>query len=354
VTVGWLTGDSPTDTVYAPTATGQIRACGTTLDVITPDLEWYNHNDYDGAAGGGYLLPVTVEFWSNATDLRVYTFNYQQADVWVLVDDCLISEAVLFSPDVNAQTLQLTQSSAIWHKYRISVAQVIGNISVNSGAVVVPTTPVFQTAVIGDSYAEGVYTNDAISPGVAGSMLANSAWGWFEQYAGIDVWRQAISGTGYCNPGTLDVDAVYGSAARMAKLAAKPTLDAIFMVGTDNDLSYPIATVITAAQAAWAAAKTAQPNAKLIVVGVEPRSTGATDATALNSALIGAAAENPNVDVAVDVLSGSFITGSGSAGSPTGDGNADAFVSSDGLHPTPVGARYYGENYARILGSIHF
>ena len=48
----------------------------------------------------------------------------------------------------------------------------------------------------------------------------------------------------------------------------------------------------------------------------------------------------------IDWLSPFWITGTGNAGSPTGDGNADVYVSADGIHPTAAGSAYLGTRLA--------
>jgi hypothetical protein len=60
---------------------------------------------------------------------------------------------------------------------------------------------------------------------------------------------------------------------------------------------------------------------------------------------------DPN-SVYVPVLqdpNGPWTTGSGYVGSPTGSGNSDFYVGSDGTHPPIWGEEYYGQRYGRAI-----
>jgi hypothetical protein len=49
---------------------------------------------------------------------------------------------------------------------------------------------------------------------------------------------------------------------------------------------------------------------------------------------------------------GSWFTGSGNAANPVGDGNADFYVSPDGVHPEPRGATYLGARIAQAFANV--
>jgi lysophospholipase L1-like esterase len=128
-------------------------------------------------------------------------------------------------------------------------------------------------------------------------------------------------------------------------------MDAVVVFGGGNDGAATTGELVTAANAAWTATKDAQPDAPLIVVGFEATAPNET-IDGLNNALKAAADEHPAVHAFVDLRYSSFITGTGHVGAPVGDGNADVFINADNTHPSHAGGRWWGENLARILGTV--
>lgn len=328
-----------------------IRYCGV-VPVPLPSDTSLGYNNQN-SAGGSFFQPIVIEFWSNATAISITGYDYVDSDFWCLVDDQRITEGWQHNTASGQYTWQLTQTDAVWHKYRVCLLTTISDLYVSSGSEIVPTTGagVLQVGWIGDSYCQGLTIQNAVTEGTAGMIASGTPPGEFEQFSGVDVWRNAIDGTGYVNPGTDTADgtSAYGSSARMAQVALWPALDAVVIQSSVNDTgvsgySSPDATV-AAAQALWAAVKAAQPAATIIVLGLEqliPASTSSFNA-ALNTALAAAADASTVVDHYVDFLAHPYLTGTGHDEAPENDGNADAFIASDGLHFTHIGARYIGE-----------
>jgi lysophospholipase L1-like esterase len=298
---------------------------------------------------------LEVEFWSNATTIRVYFYNSVRHDVWALVDDQRITDSTYLHADVGDGmcTWTLTQSTGIWRKWRLGLpATTLRGIGIDDGAMT-PTAKGFQLGIIGDSYvAGGQQIANAVSPGVSGTISAGTVFGEFAQSTGIDVWRFAVSGSGYVNDAGYSGRGNYGSATRMAALAQAPALDALVVWGTANDKPYGASAVVSAAQQTWNTLHSARPNTPIIVVG--PQCTGWPDGPldVINDALRGAASSNDNVTAYVDLRNNNFMSGTGYDGNLQGDGNADFFISADGGHPTHHGNRYWGENIAKLLGNV--
>jgi hypothetical protein len=49
---------------------------------------------------------------------------------------------------------------------------------------------------------------------------------------------------------------------------------------------------------------------------------------------------------------GSWITGTGNVSNPVGNGNADLYISSDGVHPTSAGIAYLAGRITTAVKSI--
>lgn len=338
-------------------AAGKYRFCGTTPVAWSADSAYCVNNNNTLANSSNAYQPITIEFWSNATEIRTFSFTATgKEDVWAIVDDRYILDgAFTHVPSVTDLVYyKLTQTSAVWRKYRISVGTTFSALLVNTGAQVVPTSPGLQVAVVGDSWVSGgVSIADAVSSGVAGIITSGAPFGEFEQQTGVDVWRCGAGGTGYVNPAGFSTAGPYGSTARVAALAAMPAMHAVIAFGSANDSASSPSTVVTAANAAWTAIKTAQPNAALIVVGLEPLATADTGLNAINAALIAAAQAHASVDAVIDIRTAHpVLTGTGYVGTPAGNGNSDAFVSTDTLHLTHHGNRYVASELVRLIGNI--
>jgi hypothetical protein len=237
------------------------------------------------------------------------------------------------------------------------------------------TPPRRRLWIVGDSFIGG-------SAALSDNTFAPDAQ--IAQALDIDVGQSGLSGTGYTSAGSFTV---FGSATRVAQAALFDPHDIVIM-GSVNDAANPSA-LSTAALACWAAYKAACPNARLIVMGVQP--SNATDTIsanrfANNAALYTAALGNPNVDRFVDMIGnagtapvgawtsgvtyqpadkvtrlGSVwqldrtaaysdttfypgiwrlltgLVGTGRVGATASDGNRDTFLYSDTVHPTEKG-----------------
>lgn len=332
-------------------AADKYRYCGVEPEAVSGDPSLCINNN-NTVAQLFVLQPIVLEFWSNATDVRLHGYNIGRGDYWALVDDMRIMPGWLHANFAdNYYTWTLTQGSATWRKWRICVTGAFSGISLNAGATIAPTTHNYRIAVVGDSLVQGgVSTQNAVAPGTSGFITAGTAFGEFEQFTGLDVWRLAIYGTGYVAQSDFGANGPFGSSQRVSKLASLPAMDEVIVFGSVNDGPHASPAIISAANAAWSAIKVAQPTAKLTVVGMECFGYVNNDLDTKNAALKSAAGSHADVARFIDLRADSFITGTGHEGAPQGDGNQDAFISADTTHPTHVGSRYWGENLVRLLG----
>lgn len=204
-------------------------------------------------------------------------------------------------------------------------------------SVTIGPAPGFKIAITGDSY-----TDSGVAPYFAG--LSREIW----RLTGWTPIQLGQGSTGYTNNGSSSGDLtkqVYGGTNRLAALeAADP--DVVLVVGSVNDGA---ATPSVAEQAAsdYYAALDPRP---VIVVGVEPLfDAGDPDYVAwdlVNAAILAAANAAPNVIGVIDWRGEDWLTGTGSASDPKGDGNQDIYIGdvagTDTIHPNYAGQQYLG------------
>lgn len=204
--------------------------------------------------------------------------------------------------------------------------------------------PTFTAALLADSYGDL-----GISPffgGLAASLHARTGW---------EIGQGGQGSTGYTNDGASSGDAsksVFGSPQRRAAIAAFEP-DIIIIIGSVNDGAATPAAVHAAATALYAALAPTP----LVVLGVQPLGlTGDPDLAqwdAINGAVREAATAAENVLVFLDWRSEDWLTGSGTAHDPHGDGNQDIYVG-DPAGTDLVHLNYFGQEYlaSRIVDRI--
>lgn len=198
-----------------------------------------------------------------------------------------------------------------------------------------------RAAVLGDSISDGSSANTGGSAGT-----------WVDRYARLmgyhDMWRQGRGGTGYITPGSF---AVFRD--RVAGDVTPWEFNELIIWGGFNDSTGSQPEIATAADLLYETVQSALPSCEVIVAGCwSPTGTPSTGQANTNATLRAAAlaAGLPFIDVqsgevldatgAVVASQGKWITGTGNAGSPAGNGNADVYISSDGIHPNDAGHVY--------------
>lgn len=281
-----------------------------------------------------------VEFYVNGNDVTLWAVNVNLTDFKVLVDDTPLQPGWSFTSgtgfDLNYIRIRFATS-------RVRKIRFLGSGFMSFTGVLVPGTasiwkapPRFRVAITGDSYIQGGHY-----VGAEGHLMGGGLCNQLAILTGWEVLNLGQGGTGYINDSEgLIGKSTYGSVSRLAALAALPPLDLFIVFGSGNDSGAATGTVVSAANSFWNAAKAALPETPIVVVGVQSGSpTGFDPAlmTALNTALIAAAATSPNVAGAIDMRTDPWWTGTGFEGSPEDDGNADFFMSADEVHPSRAG-----------------
>lgn len=281
---------------------GQFRIGGT--------LVLSDHNNYqcgvNSASGQSTetnpltdgLTSFETEFWlMSGASVEIVFRNFASSDYLIVIDDLPLTAGwANFPQTAGYQYFPLTFSDSVIHRIRVLHG---GNgfvgVRLPQGGAIAPAGPRTQIAVIGDSYVQGIPTS------MAGGMC-----GALSVLLGAEVINLGQGTTGYVTDGVGGNRTHYGSDARLACLNAW-TPDTIIVFGGGNDSSADPNVVAAAAEAMWAAINAAQPNAKLIVVGIQsPNLYPAAEMTALNTAIAVAAQPNPCVDAWIDMRDPEF------------------------------------------------
>lgn len=306
-----------------------------------------------------------------------FEVTYQQlaasARVHIFVDDLPITvEPQTPTTGVGTCYMKVAFSSVRTRRIKV-LARKMGffNLRVPTGSAAIPTPAKrARIACVGASFSWG-YT---------GAYDQLTSWPWrFARLTDTEILQSAISGSGY-------TISRYDSEARVAAVVGwKP--DAILVEGSGNDAAASESDLTAAATSLYSKFAEALPGVPIVVVGAMPRDhTQSLDATrakilravrtATDSApnVLGfidpigtvdgmtaytggatysigtrvthqggvyrarvAIASAPTTFAPTDWTLLSWFTGTGKAGATTGDGNRDAFLSSDGSHPTEAG-----------------
>lgn len=289
--------------------------------------------------------PYAIETTTSATTLRVYLYTtVTTSDMLIYVDGLKLQPADIVLTSVNQWMVEIVFATARTRTIRVvfSGNQNFVALGAPSGIFTAPSPAKrVRCAVVGDSYGQGVSPSNVFAGGFV--QRAAARWGW-------DIYNLSIASSGYKAVAASDATTPYNSPERKAALAAIGNLDVIIFFGTANDQGQSQTDVQAAANAAWTAAKTAYPTATLIVVGVES-GLGSTYNT-LNSWIISAAQANASVDAVLDLRTDAVTYGTGYAGSPTGDGTADLYLSTDNLHMTVAGHQAHEEWLTRRVAAV--
>ncbi|MET0249067.1 MAG: SGNH/GDSL hydrolase family protein [Sphingobium sp.] len=209
----------------------------------------------------------------------------------------------------------------------------------------------------GDSYSEG---QGASSPGLfAWPKILGRLMGW------SDVRQVAVGGTGYLNwGGGLNRSRISAQIGRWLIVNNDLSREDVAIVtvaagyndhGAVGGTIYPPEEIATQALADWRAIRALLPRATIVVMGPHAGARGPDgrtqaieaalqarfvqwrDANALFVPVVGAGGTTP------------WIFGTGRVGAPTGNGNADIAISSDGVHPSDAGHMIYARRAAAAI-----
>ncbi len=307
----------------------------------------YPHNLFyvsSGITGAYAQLPFRVEFETDARELEVLTLG-TGGKFRVKVDHeyADLSAASGPPPDGNFYSVKINFGGA---QRRVISFEALG--LAFGGVIIAPGDKIFRAEkplgpkaiVLGDSYTEGL---------VCYAQRLADLMGW-------EVWSSGVGGTGYLNPGPAG-RVKFRDRVQTDVIAHNP--DIVLVAGGINDVSDSPASLRIEAEALYDTILTNLPSAKLVVVGPWwPRGNppqfvlDARDAFKAAAASRGLEFIDPLVATNASQTNIGWITGTGNAGNPTGDGNADSYISSDGTHPTDLGHQYLALRLKEFLGSI--
>jgi lysophospholipase L1-like esterase len=199
-----------------------------------------------------------------------------------------------------------------------------------------------RIVVLGDSYTQGT-----------GGLGIDNPATWLAYYLGcLDTFASGVGGTGYENPGS-------GGTVKFQDRVVNDVVDQhpdiVYVCGGINDTGYGGVVIGAAAETLFGTILDGVPGVTLIATGPWQPNAGISSNQIAARDAIQTALQAAGGHLFIDNLGGEtvaggstlpWITGTGKVGSPTGSGNADVFISSDGVHPSPDGHRYHGSRLA--------
>lgn len=219
--------------------------------------------------------------------------------------------------------------------------------------------------VVGTSTAIKSPVNEVHAVGIGSSYMAGGngfpqpgSYGWLHALAAKFGWDGATNlgqgGTGYTTGGASST--TYVQRVGDVLLLPRPADVVIFEGPSNADVGVSTAVLSAAALQAWGLIRQNYPLATIIVLGAYPSSSGPSAATLLAEATVFSAFlsfGDPNSifisQSNIPPSGGSVVTGTGKSTAPTGVGNADWAISSDGTHPTQRGISSRTENIETLL-----
>lgn len=211
------------------------------------------------------------------------------------------------------------------------------------GVVLEPNTTIFPTrdknpriAVVGDSITQGTGSN-GISWAKAAGMMLNCP----------DLYVFGIGGSGYINNG--QAAAGVGEFINRLQNITDQSPDYVVIAGGINDQAATDASFKAAVDEYYAELLTHFMKEQIIICSPFNPGNSAEKILSFRSILEDKALEIgcQFVDfISPDGLEGVF-TGTGDSSAKTGDGNADIYISSDGIHPNQSGHNHIGRFFAR-------
>jgi len=237
-----------------------------------------------------------------------------------------------------------------WRHIQITSSALLGvGLAPTNGFSGGPMVKMRRLIILGDSVSE--------DPGQFG--LGNGYGSQLMQmYQNLDVWSSGSGGTGYAVSTSTRPNFV----GRVTPDVITNRPDYVLIMGGFNDGAdhYPGGTdyvgasniLYTAASQVYSMIQTNLPRCKLIVCNMySPRSPlNIVQQWSLGAITNACAAQG--VTNIIDMVSDPWFTGTGDAGNPTGDGNADVYISGDHVHPSVAGQNYLARRIAENLAHM--
>lgn len=212
-------------------------------------------------------------------------------------------------------------------------------------------TPTDVLMTLGDSI------NFTVVAGTNGNPIVHAFNGYLRRYLGLSaVWDAGVGGSGYVsqNANTFNVPAMLANPTNIANFKALNPAHVLIEAGC-NDTGQSVTAVTAAALGSWNALRAILPNAKITITDGFPNATGPgvnnlAQAVALQAAFTNWNDSNSRFIQTTTASAATGITqGTNNAGNAIAAGNSCNFISTDGIHPTPLGAWYYGYRVAQMI-----
>ncbi|QNJ57997.1 esterase [Gordonia phage JKSyngboy] len=339
ITVGAAGGTAPYSATSLPADTAQVsRRAGRYATQFIDTKNWlqnYVNNPSTSRSQG------EIEFTFSGQALAVHVNALiAGGGIRVWVDGQATQAGLLVTHNSGSGRSQnwvsIVFAAASVRRIRIEFpGSLFGGLAYDAGAVSPVSGRLRRVAVFGDSWAGGT-SDTAIHESIYARLGYELGW---------ETARLGQGGSGYVQTGA-GAGVPYTHADRLAELVAfKP--DYVIIIGSLNDDAQSAGAVGAAAAALYSSIAAAIPGARLIVVGPQATKSVVPAARLANrDAIRAAAAAARNVVRFIDPIAGGWITGSGTAAAPAGDGNADTYVVADGVHLNAAGSSYWANRLA--------
>lgn len=352
-----VTGTAPNFTASIPIPVGTITAPGATITSSagyfprnarkTPDIisAWGGTEriefDFDGQAFAFRLQNVANAFFRIFVDERPHMIGMAPVN------------GVTGATGTGTNHYKVDLGSRAYRRIQIEWAAQSSAPTSFSGIVHAPTDTVFPPSIpsprvlwIGDSYPYGI---GATANNQACSIMTARLLGF------SDIWNfAAFPSTGVTKTDTSSNTGPYNTRLDTDVIPYVRDGDIIFYQNSLNDAASTAAAITAQATADLTKLKSACPNAKIIALS--PLFVATPPPEYLTVRTAGGDAAAAAVVPYVDLLSQSLkaFTGTGTVAAPTGDGNADYYRHSDGVHPVTEGhlaiARFLAAQIAPLIG----
>jgi lysophospholipase L1-like esterase len=294
----------------------------------------YLYNISKHATGLTLSAPVSFEFGFDGTEIALSTFGFASQWRWIVDGKTVGNSIYTTTSDGQLYFQKITFPDAKLRQIRIE-----GGYNFCFGGIVRGTGNVYSpTRVIGKKY---VFIGDSFTEPAGTTEKWNGWAGVSSKLLGLDGWQSGSGGTGYLQ-GSTDrpkyIDRINTDA-----IAYNP--DGIVLAGGINDSATYTKPIFEAAiDAICTQIRASLPNIELVLVAPwRPNETANVAIYDAMSIIMKAKCIQYN---AIFIETKGWLTGTGNAGSPNGTGNADLYISSDGIHPNTAGHIYLGQKFA--------
>jgi lysophospholipase L1-like esterase len=297
---------------------------------------------------------MRISWYTDAPDFEFMVRHTDTGGAYRLIcDGQWAGPAVTVTGDGLRRSVRVQSSTRKLRLWQLEIdSMAFGGINVTiADTVAKGPPPTVRSVFFGDSYAQGV---GATRPGEGLAYQVANQLGWEDAYT------CGQTGTGY-----LRATATTGFTKFIDRIPTHltplaPATIVIFGGLNDNTFNDPAFTpeaLGVAATAFYAALYAALPLAEVFVVGPLASSGSNTTLNKQKNALVKAAAlAQPNVKVFMDSSTDAdpWVTGNGKVGTPTGTGNADVLIATDGAHPSPTGHDVLAARISSAIKSYYF